>query len=363
MIAMPERCGVEKGPAGHDGESPDGIRPRPRSFVTSPLVLLFALILASGCGQSPNDPVIDTVAFTPIPTQTPLPKLCGNGVVNAETAEECEGDSDCGGGKSCICCVCLADGAPLGDRTFSVARPPSKFLSSGLNGGDVSSGTWLPGPLALRAGRPDPDAPGEEACSAPLSLTADVVLGFNQPLGVACTKFFAAGSSGTIDCDGGTAHDIDLVQDSNGTGENGEPVYSTGLGNPIEAGPGAATLRLARTISVNITCNPQSPSCNAPSICPGIDYENPGSTPNLSDVIEGPLVLTTRRATARVLEPRQGGDVLSFPVPVDGENFTCSTWSQEDAQGRLAGPVGALDALQGALDTVNVFLLEDRPQQ
>ena len=324
--------------------------------------LLLVVLLLSACGQSPRDPVIDTVAFTPIPTLTPLPKLCGNGVVNVETAEECESDADCSGNESCVCCLCLADGEELGGRTFSVARPPSKFLSSGLNGGDVSSGTWLPGPLQLQAGRPDADAPGEEKCSAPLSLTADAIVGFNQPLGVACTKFFAAGSGGTIDCDGGTPHDVDLTQDSNGAGPNGPPVYSTGLGDAVAAGPGAATLRFARTVSVNIACNAQMPTCNAPSICTTLDYENPRATPGVTDVIEGELVLTTRNATGTILEPRQGGDALEFPVAVAGENFACSAWPQENAAGRLVGPVGALDALGGVLDTINMFLLEDRPQ-
>ncbi len=333
--------------------------------------LVGALLVAGGlalfmaCGDTTDDVRIITIAFTPIPTQTPVPKLCGNGVVDAEF-EHCEQDSDCTGefaGKRCVCCICLADAdgslgeEDLGLRVFEILHPPSAFLTTGLAGGDPSTGAWLPGPLKIVAGRPDPDLPGEQACSAPVSLQEDAIFGFKVIDGsTLCVKIFAEGSTGVIDCDGGTAHDVEGVIDSNGNGDNGPFEIETGQGDAALAGPGAVTLRVERVLSINL---PASAGVGT-EYCAVANYDDPLANPNVNPkggVADFPTAFTTTRGTGTLLNPAQGGNQVTLSVT--GQAFSCATWSTSASRGVLAAPLPGPDQVVG--DTMNGFILSDQP--
>jgi hypothetical protein len=295
-------------------------------------------------------------------------------VVDPSAGEQCDppDTSACSAGQSCVCCQCLGDGETLGDRMFSIARPPSKFLTSALTGVDVGTGIWLPGPIVITAGRPDPNAEGEAACQAPLTLAHDAIFGFQtiQP-GTVCNKLFAEGSIGVIDCDGGTPQNVVFTIDSNGTGPASPPTVCSSvtsdqcsspedLGDGTTAGPGAATLFVARLISVNL------PSADPAQVCPTLDYEHALSIPGVkpADVIDGPIAFTTNQAEGIVLNPSSGGQTIMLPkmgaAPISGMNFSCATWSQEDSQGAIIGPIPGLDTVIG--DTMDAFSLVDAPQ-
>jgi len=328
-------------------------------------LLVVALFVGSslllwGCGGTDDVEQVSNIAFTPVPTATPVPKLCGNGVVDT-VYEQCDTTapgSSCPAGKSCVCCACLAPDETLGEREFTVARPPSKFLSSALGGADVSlqGVPWFLQPLRLVAGRPDPDAPAgqepEAACSAPLVLAQDAIIGLAALDGsTACIKLFAEDSGGNLDCDGGSKQDVVVTQNSNGGDNEDPPVVETYVGTP--GGPGSATLILARVVSINLPVGTQPPNCEL------IDYDNPLSIPGVEekDVIDAGFAFTTNLGTGFVANPVQGGATVTLSVSAD-ETFSCKDWTQTDARGKLLLPIPGLDTVIG--DTVNMLLLTDK---
>jgi hypothetical protein len=358
------------------------------------LGVALGLALIASCGDSFDadpDEGPRNVAFTPLPTLPPPTILCGNGCIDTAAGENCDLGTDempecppqpnggCADGTTCVCCVCLEEGETLGERTFTVARPASQFLSTGQGGTDVSRDPWLMGPLVLGAGRPDPELPPDPmfpddnceveqappfpstaVCSAPLSLSEDTIIGFNDPIsGTVCVKFFAEGSTGFIDCDGGSAHAVNMSIDSNGPGEEGELMICRNLGLPT-AGPGAATLRIART--VNIRVQPQFPVPRAEDLCPMLNYDdpfggNPGFDINPADILVAPIVFTTQVSAGEVLNPQPPSPTLLPPAA--GENFLCAGFTETDSPGGLVGNLPALDnPLVG--DTVNAVILFDR---
>jgi len=332
------------------------------------LLVSGCLVLAAGCGGS-NDSSSGVIAFTPAPTPTPIPKLCGNGMIEPVVGEQCEADSDCSGGATCVCCLCLQPDQELGERDFSlVNNPPTKFLSSGLGGGNVSSaGSWAPSVLKLMAGRPDPDLPGEEACSAPVALAEDVIIGFNAIDGsVACTKVFADGSMGSIDCDGGSPQDLEYSQNSNGPGAADPPMITTGLGDGVTAGPGAGSFTVPNAVTFNLPGTGGFTQAD----CFNLDYDNPFSPDQMAqygykekDVTITPLGFTTTRATGIVLNPKTvTGGTAPQPITLSatGMNFLCGGWTTEDGPGVLVAPISGLDQVVG--DTMNMFQLYDGQQ-
>ena len=121
----------------------------------------------------------------------------------------------------------------LGEHAFTVRRPQSRLALSTSDAVDASADPWLPATLRLCAGRPL----GEGLY--PLTLREDVVLGIPlQDGGVLCAKVTARGSSGTLDCDGGTPVDVRASQDLDAVTRI---VVEDGLG--IDAGTGAAIIR------------------------------------------------------------------------------------------------------------------------
>lgn len=354
--------------------------------------LLLALLVAgsfgllASCGDSADDDEFpNTIAFTPLPTATPVPKLCGNGAIDAGF-EECEEDNDCNtaAGESCVCCICLTDAEELGVKEFTIARPPSRFVSTGLAGGDVSSGMWLPGPLVLTAGRPDPNLPGEAACSASMRLGQSMadgtlidgaIFGFGIIDGsTLCNMLFSdltvEEPANVIDCDGGTAQDVEISQNSNGGSDEDPPVITTGLGDPLTAGPGAASIQLPRLVSIRIPFDPMTPNRTPADVCFGLNYENPSDPEQVAkyrladtDITDIPIAFTTKTGTGVVTNPLlPGGTTGTTPITLSasGANFSCANWTAADGVGTLAGPLPGLDQVVG--DTVNAFILTDRPQ-
>lgn len=332
--------------------------------------LALRLLTLSACGGSADNDIAIEVAFTPTPTVL-IVKDCGDGQLGA--TEVCDASAPNGAaactaqGKSCLCCACLGDTETLGVRTFSVIRPGSVFNNSVLGCTDVSMNPWLPGPLLLEAGRPDPDT-----CVAPITLTQDVIIGFRTPVGVACLNLIAGGSQGSIDCDGGTPYDVEFEQDSNGSAPDSPQVVRTGLGPIVDTGAaGAADLVLVNRVTINLQNAPGQPLPDA-SECFAINYDNPTADPRIkpADVSDGPLAFTTRNGRAIVLNPVQGlpaGQVdINCPgtgADFSGANFSCGRWSQEDSEGVFVAPLTALGQLGGALDTANILVIADKPIQ
>ncbi len=220
-------------------------------------------------------------------------------------------------------------GSPLGVRAFSLARPGSQFLRA--SGPDSSQDPWLNGPLLLSAGAPDSNG------VASLSLQSDAIFGFGVAGGsaasVICVKVEAAGSSGTIDCDGGSPFSSVLAQDSNGAGA-AEPRSIT-LNIGPDSGPGAASIVVQQSVV----------GLPAGTVADCLTASYPTSEPAL---------YTTAEATAIVSEPIQGGSVLRNAT---GTPFDCSTWTNENGAGRLIGPNIDLDTSAG--DDAQLFVLDD----
>lgn len=333
-------------------------------------------------------PASPTPTATATETPTPGP-FCGDGVVNGE--EECDGPDGarCGPNDACLCCLCLGDGEELGTRTFTIERPPTTMPSSLLGGGDILLGLdVLPGPILLHAGRPEPEVAGGPSCSVPLTIEQDVVLGFPLPVGqTLCTKLFAEGSAGTLDCDGSGARNIEYSIDSNGPDEASPPEIRTGLGeccatttgemcaeppvlcdpssepaecpglypscNSVRSATGQATIIATRSLSVLLSSADLSDcacldtvddSAGALAACPGLFREA---------VLDTPLAFTTATATGRVVNPTQGGRPPE--IAATGQAFPCTDWARPNGPGIIVAPLPLLDHLLG--DAVNILSL------
>jgi len=253
----------------------------------------------------------------------------------AATPNECVGDADGDGVvkiNELIIAVnnalegCPQPGGALGTRSFTIA-PVSAALrtalfSSGLNGQNVAS-VIAGGPLQLVGGTPDANG------VAPLSLGADAEFTVKIiDTSIVCFRLLAAGSSGSIDCDGGTAYDVEVTQDA---GANTTETLETGLGT--DAGAGAATLEVMQQSA-------QLPAGSNASACATATYDPPVQA-----------VYTTAMATAI-----KGTLMLSQ----SGENFSCASFATTDGPGMLVSPSAANDPRAGG-DVVNALRLADSP--
>jgi hypothetical protein len=211
----------------------------------------------------------------------------------------------------------------LGERTFTLARPDSMLLSS-AGEGDVSVGAWIGGPLSLCAGPPLVD--GEYA----LTLVEDAVFGFRVlDDSVLCVTLNAPDSLGTLDCDGGSSHDVLTTQ---------EPpagrILQIGLGD--DAGPGAATLTATMSI-IGLPAGSTAADCQSLRARGGIR-----------------TALTTARATAVLTNPSES---TSISIELTGTNFDCDRWKETDSPGTFVLAFPAPATIAG--DTVNGLVLAD----
>lgn len=351
------------------------------------LLMGVGLVLLQACGD-PGGTDDGGPRNVPLPSPSPrptVPILCGNGVVDDSVGEECDPPQigGCGAEQSCVCCLCLEDDEELGERIFTIARPRSAFLSTGLAGADISVDPWLTGPLVLKAGRPDPNLPpniefpadncptppgplpAQAVCSATLTLAADALFGFNDPIqGTFCAMFFAEGSQGFVDCDGGTAQNVEVTVDSMGPADEGPLMICRNQGDAGAGGAGGATLRLARTVSIRVPFNGVA-ARPASEVCPLLDYENPFDPAqiaefniSLADILDSPAVFTSRASRGLVLNPL--GSTSVELSSASAENFVCSRFAEPDAPGGFIADLPGLDNPLAQGDTMNAFLLFGR---
>lgn len=231
----------------------------------------------------------------------------------------------------------------LGERVFSAIDPeippaqPQEFLrsglfSSGLGGGNVTAAIDLT--MTLVAGAPDANG------VAPLSLKEDTILTALPIDGsFACTIYYAEGSSGSIDCDGGSPYDVLATQPA---GDLGTDVFDieTGLGG--DAGPGAATLIVMATTK-NFPVGSPEDICFTGPHC----FENGNQEPCYPE----PWLQALTTATGSAMKGSTAQSVI-------GENFICNEWTVENSDGMLVLPAPTYNALVG--DTSNAFRFADR---
>jgi hypothetical protein len=203
----------------------------------------------------------------------------------------------------------------LGERSFAPHRPQSRLTFSDAAMADASVEPWRPAVLRICAG----NTVGNDVY--PLSLREDVVLGLALAEGgVLCAKLSARGSSGTIDCNGGTAADARAVQDEEGFSRI---AVDGGLG--LDAGTGAAELRAPMAV-VQLAAGATIDDCE--------DAEYP-------QAFSG--VLTTAVGTAQVLD--LDGNVLN-EASATGTPFSCETWRSGGA-GALVLPFPLVNSPSG----------------
>jgi hypothetical protein len=146
----------------------------------------------------------------------------------------------------------------------------------------------------------------------PLSLREDAVLGVTlADGGVLCARISARGSSGSLDCDGGSPADVRAVQDSAGAARI---AVDSALG--LDAGTGAAMIRAPIAFA-------ELAAGAVPDDCEDAAYPPPFNG-----------VLTTAAGTAQVAD----GVVSVAEANATGSSFDCDTW-REPGAGALVLPV------------------------
>jgi len=224
------------------------------------------------------------------------PTACGNGVVTA--GEECDPP-----GEGCSV-ICTEGDGVLGARVMTIR---GAFFSSPIGTGTPLG--ELEGTLELTGGSIDGQGMASVEVSGPTYYSAPIL---NGQFGLLCVRIDSC--SGFVDCDGGTAVDTLMVQDSNGPGLNGLDVsITTGLG---EAGP-------AGTMQVDCMQTFVQLGPGEGDDCLAIEYPAPERA-----------VYTTGTAEAFFINgaPKIGtGRILG-----SGEPFSCPSWTVTDGPGRLA---------------------------
>jgi cysteine-rich repeat protein len=245
---------------------------------------------------------------------------CGDGVINPSCGEECDPP-----GAECSA-TCTRTRLPLGTRHFTFG---GSFYSSPL-GPEIPLGT-LEGALDLVGGVPDEDGLAPVSVSGPVYYSAAILEG---TFGYLCVRI--DGCTGIVDCDGGTAVDTRMTQDSHGAGINGDPVVlERRLGN--DGGAGALELDCQQTF-VQLAPGEGSDCLNAlyPPAA-GVVYS--------TGVVEASFLNGN---------PKVGTGIIS----AHGEPFECTAWAAEDGPGQLAGTYLVEENPQAG-DVANVNVLDD----
>lgn len=215
----------------------------------------------------------------------------------------------------------------LGERDLAVRHPSSRLLTSAAGTADASTDPWAAATLRICAGADIGDG------LHPLTIREDAVLGLAlADGGTLCAKISARGSTGSLDCNGGTPADVRVMQDVQGVTR---VAVATGLG--VDAGTGAATILAPIAVL-------QLPPGSTPAACQTAAYPS---------AFTG--VLTTAAGTAQVVE-------LAGPVVAEasgsGTNFDCSAW-QSSAVGALVMPFPLVNAPSGDGDLAAVLELRE----
>lgn len=232
-----------------------------------------------------------------------------------------------GNGGSCDNCISGSEGCVPCIQTSDCPSPqtcPTDVTRTGLFPNILSNANaalrFSPGPLLLELGEQDANG------IAPLRLTADatfsIVIIDNTCF---CLKLLAQDSSGSIDCNGGTAYDTKIFQAA-GAGPAWTAEYN--LGDP--AGPGDGDLRVMGLIE---RVNVMDECLNAD--CANRTYADP---PN-------PFAFTTTNAIAQ-----KGNQFLINR----GEAFDCATFATPGKGVLAAGGAITIDPVGDTADTLRL---------
>jgi len=225
---------------------------------------------------------------------------------------------------------------PPGSRTLTLGAGTSATTGShifAIGGVDAANPGTQSGSLVLVKGATSADG------TADLTIGCDSVIGFQAINGsYTCLKTDAAGSSGKIDCDGGTPVDVVVSGDSHGTGPNDPPVSQIG-GTTARAGDGYVMAN-----SRFVVCPDDGPDGG----CIG----DLASSADCSDATKVDFskakilltggVATTGQATSTILNPN-GAANLSAPVTETGQPFSCASFATPGSGGILEMPVFLYD--------------------
>jgi hypothetical protein len=250
----------------------------------------------------------------------------------------------------------------LGIRALSIG-PDSHVFSSAFSSGSLPIDVEFAGSVALCAGPPGPGG------DSPLSISSDSYAGIKVTAnaGFFCAKLDAAGSSGKLYCDGGTAVDVDYSLDSNidGMDANG-PRVVTIQGNPGAAGSAYLTATIRTVLCPSPLTPPTTPPTPVPAACivgtvsSTIDCSDPTKV-DFSKVDPVTLPLTTGTVLAHIDHPNTPG-LFGIPTLTKvGQAFTCSSWTTENGMGALVIPFLLTDAniVVHVGDVANMFILDD----
>jgi cysteine-rich repeat protein len=248
---------------------------------------------------------------------------CGDGTVNGACGEEC--DPPTTDAPECNYLCRLGPAAPLGTRHLSFG---GTLYSSAL-GLETRLGSLI-GELDLVGDAPGPDGVASVTVAGPIFYRAPILGG---TFGHFCVRI--SGCTGVVDCNGGTAADVDVVQDSAGPGKQGNPsTTTTRLGS--DGGPGTVLLSCSQAV---VQTAPEEADCTIAS------YPAEQATAYTTAAIEGHYLNG---------DPRIGTGRLAL----SGEPFVCADWSTENGPGKLAGIFLREDDPQAG-DTANATLIDD----
>ena len=247
--------------------------------------------------------------------------VCGDGLVDPVCGEECDPP-----GSGCSFSCTVGASLPLGTRHLTFG---GTFHTSAL-GIETALGE-LDGVFDLFAGAPDAEGRASIGLEGPAHYSAPILGG---SFGRYCIRVDSC--TGWIDCDGGSAVDVTVIQDSQGPGLQGEPVrITTGLGG--DGGSGAVQLRCVQAFA---------------QIQPG-----EGDDCTTAEYPEAGEVVYTTGTTQAYFEnaaPKIGAGAIG----ATGTNFACETWGHEDGEGVLAASFLAEEDRQAG-DVANVNLVDD----
>lgn len=317
--------------------------------------------LVATCGAAATATPTHTPTVTPTPTITPTftPTITPGGPTLTPTPTRTATPTPT------ATATATATTPPLGSLAFSIVGGPSGNDSAPGCPSEPSSGSLLKthgnptggipgtvcngtkgdfyavgGPLLLAGGSVDGDGVAE------LTIAAPVVFGASLPGSTpdcgscdACWRFEQDVSPGFVDCDGGSAANVSLVINSNGSSAPPAPASGPYVLEGGNAGAGAAVLRAyvkRLTVSSGTCPAPGSSAWNAPSS-------------------QGSVLLTTASATSRIDNPRSCSGSLfgtacpssnPFQVTLSGANLNCATWA-ENTGARFVVPFHNLDEVIG----------------
>lgn len=252
------------------------------------------------------------------------------------------------------------------DQTTGATDPPTGFFTTGavpiVNQVTevTNTGSWyVDQPLRLRAGPVDP-----VTGIAPIRLEQDVIYGYriidNQT--TVCVRLLAAGSTGQLDCDGGSPQDVQFTVDSNFSLPADGTTYTAHVGNPSRAG--ALTLDVMGTVD-NTT------SLASAAGCATWAFDQPNR-----------LVFTTETMSVRITEvastgnparycslnetracsntnacPAGSGTCSLIRLARTAVPFNCANWTQTGSGGRLMTALFGEATQVG--DTANIQRIAD----